>query len=148
VAGTAFHCYNGDVSAQSTVKTAYPAKDVWFTECSGTVGSGFAGDLVWNSHTCSSARPATGRAVFRCGSLALDQGSGPTNGGCMGCRGVVTIDSSTLPATITYTSNTIRSDSWRKFVVPERTHRFQQPGSGGIEDVAFANLTARWFYSC
>ena len=32
--------------------------------------------------------------------IALDQDSGPTNGGCMGCRGVVTIDTRTAPATI------------------------------------------------
>src|ERR1019366_7770271 len=36
VAGSSFHCYNGDVSAQSGVKTAYPGKDIWFTECSDT----------------------------------------------------------------------------------------------------------------
>ena len=46
MAGTAFHCYAGDVSAQSTVQSAYPGKGIWFTECSGTVGTSFAGDLV------------------------------------------------------------------------------------------------------
>jgi glucosylceramidase len=34
--GVAFHCYAGDVSAQSTVKQLYPQKDIYFTECSGT----------------------------------------------------------------------------------------------------------------
>ena len=47
VAGSSFHCYAGDESAQSGVKTLFPDKDIWLTECSGTVGSSFAGDLVW-----------------------------------------------------------------------------------------------------
>ena len=46
LAGSAFHCYAGDVSAQSQVKQAFPQKDIWFTECSGTVGSNFGGDLA------------------------------------------------------------------------------------------------------
>jgi glucosylceramidase len=49
VAGSSFHCYAGDVTAQSAVEAAYPGAGIWFTECSGTVGSSFAGDLVWNS---------------------------------------------------------------------------------------------------
>jgi len=140
VAGTAFHCYNGDVSAQSTVRTAYPAKDIWFTECSGTVGSGFAGDLVWNSHNLLIGATRNWARSISLWNLALDQGSGPTNGGCMGCRGVVTVDSSTSPATISYNVEYYSLGQLAKFVVPG-AHRIDSssPGSGGIEDVAFAN---------
>ena len=35
VSGVAWHCYGGDVSAQSQVRDKYPDKDVFFTECSG-----------------------------------------------------------------------------------------------------------------
>ncbi len=35
-AGVAWHCYAGDPSAQTTVHNAYPNKDTYFTECSGT----------------------------------------------------------------------------------------------------------------
>jgi hypothetical protein len=49
VAGSSFHCYAGDPSAQSTVEAAFPAKDIWFTECSGITSSTFPGDLVWNA---------------------------------------------------------------------------------------------------
>ena len=38
-AGTAWHCYSGDPSAQSTVHNAYPGKDTYFTECSGSQSS-------------------------------------------------------------------------------------------------------------
>jgi glucosylceramidase len=35
VSGVAWHCYAGDVSAQSQVAQHFPELDVWFTECSG-----------------------------------------------------------------------------------------------------------------
>jgi len=140
VAGTSFHCYAGDVSAQSQVKTAYADKDIWFTECSGTVGSSFAGDLVWNSeHLLIGATRNWARAVSLW-NVALDQNSGPTNGGCLTCRGVVTIDDSTSPATITYNVEYYVLGHLGKFVVPG-AHRIASNtfGAGSIEDVAFQN---------
>lgn len=140
VAGTAFHCYAGDVSAQSQVKTAYPSKDIWFTECSGTVGSSFAGDLVWNAeHLLIGATRNWARSVSLW-NIALDQNSGPTNGGCMSCRGVVTIDDSTTPATITNNVEYYVLGHLAKFVVPG-AHRIGSNtfGAGSIEDVAFQN---------
>ena len=38
-AGVAWHCYAGDPSAQTTVHNAFPGKDTYFTECSGTQSS-------------------------------------------------------------------------------------------------------------
>src|SRR5262249_23296920 len=35
IAGSAFHCYDGEPSAQSLVKAAHPDRDIYFTECSG-----------------------------------------------------------------------------------------------------------------
>ncbi|MCK7481127.1 MAG: hypothetical protein M0C28_30945 [Candidatus Moduliflexus flocculans] len=35
IAGTGWHCYGGQVQAQSVVHDAHPEKDTWFTECSG-----------------------------------------------------------------------------------------------------------------
>src|SRR5258708_16075734 len=35
VQAVAWHCYAGNVAAQTTVHSAYPDKDVYFTECSG-----------------------------------------------------------------------------------------------------------------
>jgi len=140
VAGTAFHCYNGDVSAQSVVKSADPAKDIWFTECSGTVGSSFAGDLVWNAHNLLIGATRNWARSISLWNLALDQNSGPTNGGCMGCRGVVTIDTGTSPATVTFNVEYYSLGHLAKFVVPG-AHRIDSNtfGSGGIEDVAFQN---------
>ena len=140
LAGSAFHCYAGDVSAQATVKNAYPGKDIWFTECSGTTNTQFAGDLVWNAdHLLIGATRNWARSISLW-NLALDQNSGPQNGGCTNCRGVVTIDASTSPATITNNVEYYVLGHLAKFVTPG-AYRIDSNsfGSGNIEDVAFQN---------
>jgi len=140
VAGTAFHCYAGNVSAQSTVKTAYPGKDIWFTECSGTVGSNFGGDLSWDAENLLIGATRNWARSVSLWNLALDQNSGPKNGGCQNCRGVVTIDSSTSPATITNNVEYYVLGHAAKFVMPG-AYRIDSNsfGSGSTEDVAFLN---------
>ena len=140
IAGSSFHCYNGDVSAQSTVRAAYPGKDIWFTECSGTVGSAFAGDLVWNSENLLIGATRTWARSISLWNLALDQNSGPTNGGCSRCRGVVTIDPRTSPATITVNVDYYVLGHLAKFVMPG-AHRIDSNtfNAGGVEEVAFQN---------
>ena len=55
VAGTAYHCYFGDPSAQTALHDAYPDKGIWFTECSGSHGPTdppakfFRDTLVWHA---------------------------------------------------------------------------------------------------
>lgn len=140
VAGSSFHCYAGDPSAQSTVKTAYPAKDIWFTECSGTVGSNFASDLVWNSENLLIGAIRNWARSVSLWNLALGQNSGPKNGGCSNCRGVVTVDTSTSPATITHNVEYYVLAHLSKFVVPGAIRIDSNPStSGGTEDVAFQN---------
>jgi glucosylceramidase len=140
LAGSAFHCYAGDVSAQSTVEAAYPSKGIWFTECSGTVGSSFAGDLAWNAENLLIGATRNWARGVSLWNLALDQNSGPTNGGCQKCRGVVTIDSSVSPATISNNVEYYVLGHLAKFVVPD-AYRIDSNsfGHGSIEDVAFQN---------
>ena len=143
VAGSAFHCYRGDVSTQSEVHDAYPSKDIWFTECSGTVGSSFACDLRWNAENLLIGATRNWARSVSLWNLALDQNSGPKNGGCQNCRGVVTVDDRTSPPTITYNVEYYALGHLAKFVVPG-AHRIDSnsfdPGSReGIEDVAFWN---------
>ena len=38
LAGTAFHCYAGDQVRQTELHNAFPDKEIWFTECSGSHG--------------------------------------------------------------------------------------------------------------
>lgn len=140
VAGSSFHCYAGDPAAQSTVNSAFPAKDIWFTECSGITSSSFAGDLVWNAeHLLIGATRNWARSVSLW-NLALDQNSGPRNGTCLNCRGVVTIDDSVSPANVTFNVEYYILGHLGKFVLPG-AHRIDSNtfGAGSIEDVAFQN---------
>lgn len=92
IAGSAFHCYSGNPSAQSTVHNAYPDLDIHFTECTGTESSGtFESNLLWNARVLlvDSVRNWSRSVVLW--NLALDERSGPRVGGCRNCRGVLTI---------------------------------------------------------
>ena len=43
--GVAFHCYAGSVGQQDTFHAAYPQKEIYFTECTGTFGSDWWSDI-------------------------------------------------------------------------------------------------------
>jgi glucosylceramidase len=140
LAGSSFHCYAGSVSAQSQVEQAYPAKDIWFTECTGTVGSSFAGDLSWNAENLLIGATRNWARGVTLWNIALDQNSGPQNGGCTACRGVVTVDDSVSPPAITRNVEYYLLGHLGKFVQPGG-YRIDSNtyGSGSLEDVAFVN---------
>lgn len=96
VAGIAWHCYGGDVTAQTPVHDAYPDKEVWLTECSGGEWSpNYAEVLGWMTDELiigASNNWSRGTLLWN---LALDPQHGPHSGGCADCRGVVTIDPAT-----------------------------------------------------
>lgn len=98
--GVAWHCYAGDVSAQSRVQAAFPAMSTYFTECAGGAWApNFGDNLLWNSKTLivgSTRHWARGVMLWN---LALDAAGGPHKGGCTNCRGVVTIDTHTAQVT-------------------------------------------------
>src|SRR5207244_4147395 len=94
IAGGAWHCYAGDVSAQTLVHDAHADKDAYFTECSGGGWApNFADNLKWFVRTLiigSTRGWAKGVLLWN---LVLDEHDGPHTGGCGNCRGVVTINS-------------------------------------------------------
>lgn len=96
VSGVAWHCYNGDVPAQTPVHDAFPEKDAWVTECSGGEWSPkFAEVLGWMTDKLiigASNNWSRGTLLWN---IALDPKHGPHTGGCTDCRGVVTIDPAT-----------------------------------------------------
>ena len=96
VSAVAWHCYGGDVSAQSRVHDAFPDKDAYHTECSGgdwePVKSGGLTLQARNLIVGTTRNWARGVLFWN---LALDENRGPHAGGCDTCRGVVTIDSRT-----------------------------------------------------
>ncbi len=140
VAGSSFHCYAGDPSAQSTVETAFPAYAIWFTECSGITSTTFANDLVWNAQALLIGATRNWARSVSLWNLALDQNSGPKNGTCSNCRGVVTIDDSVSPANVTFNVEYYILGHLGRFVVPG-AYRINSNtfGAGSIEDVAFQN---------
>jgi glucosylceramidase len=96
VSGIAWHCYNGDVAAQSAVHDAFPQKDAWLTECSGGEWSpNYAEVLAWMTDKLiigASNNWSRGTLLWN---LALNPAHGPHTGGCEDCRGVVTVDPKT-----------------------------------------------------
>lgn len=137
VQGVAWHCYGGDVSAQSKVHDAYPDKDTYFSECSGGEWSPrFDENLKWFVSTLiigSTRNWARGVLLWN---LALDQSYGPHLGGCGNCRGVVTIDSTTGA----YTRNV-------EYYALAHASKFVRPGARRIasvsSDTTLANVAFR-----
>lgn len=139
VSGVAWHCYGGDVSAQSVVREAYPDKDVFFTECSGGDWAPRFGDnLVWTVRNLIIGATRNWARGVLMWNLALDEQHGPHTGGCGDCRGVVTIDSSDGAVTLHEEYYAFAHAS--RFVRPGARRIASSTGVEGIESVAFRNI--------
>lgn len=132
VDGSAFHLYGGDISALSTVRDAYPAKNIYFTEQYTSSTGAFANDLKWHVKNViiGSMRNWSRNALEW--NLASDPTySIHTPGGCTVCKGGITIISG-------YTRNVgyyiIAHAS--KFV-PAGSRRIASNNSGTLYNVAF-----------
>ncbi|WP_460822717.1 glycoside hydrolase family 30 protein [Lysobacter olei] len=138
VSAVAWHCYGGNVAAQSQVHDAFPDKDAYMTECSGgdwePVKSGGLTFLAREQIIRTTRHWARGALFWN---LALDERKGPFAGGCKTCRGVVTIN--TADGTITrndeyyalaHASRFVRQGAWRVG---------SSAGSDGIDNVVFEN---------
>jgi len=100
VAGVAWHCYGGTPSGQTTVHDAYPGKDAFFTECSGTESSNtantFADSLRWQGSNLAIGAVRNWSRSVSLWNLALNAAHGPVKGSCTNCTGVVTVDGSNV----------------------------------------------------
>jgi O-glycosyl hydrolase len=141
VTGTAWHCYGGDVRTQAMSHNNYPNKPAFQTECSGgdwegDAQAGFAAALNLVINTTRD----WAKGVIRW-NMALDQNNGPTNGGCLTCRGVVQLGQDASG----HWSYTKTADYWglgqaSKFVRPGgRRVASNTLGAGDVQDVAFVN---------
>ncbi|KQC02830.1 glycoside hydrolase family 30 beta sandwich domain-containing protein [Pedobacter sp. Hv1] len=93
VDGSAFHLYGGNISALSTVRNAYPNKNVYFTEQWVGGPGNFAEDLKWHVSTLIvGATRNWSRNVLEW-NLAADANYNPhtPDGGCTTCLGAITI---------------------------------------------------------
>jgi glucosylceramidase len=138
VAAVAWHCYGGDVSAQSKVHDAFPDKDAYMTECSGgdwePVRSGGLTHMARDLVVQTTRNWARGVLFWN---LALDPDGGPHAGGCDTCSAVVTID----PAN----GDVTRNDEYYALAhasrfVREGAERVASTATGdGLDNVAFRN---------
>ncbi|HYG06076.1 MAG TPA: glycoside hydrolase family 30 beta sandwich domain-containing protein [Stenotrophomonas sp.] len=139
VDAVAWHCYEGEPSAQSPVHDAFPDKDAYMTECSGgtwePLRSGGMPLVAKRMLVLPLRHWARGILLWN---LALDENRGPHAGGCATCSGVVMIDS--RDGTVT------RND---EYYVLGHASRFVRPGAvrigstdtgaAGVDNVAFRN---------
>jgi glucosylceramidase len=140
-AGVAWHCYAGDPSAQTTVHNAFPNKDAYFTECSGTQSSNpantFADSLDWQTENLIIGATRNWAKTVATWNMALNPSGGPSMN-CTTCTGVVTVDNSA--DTATYNAEYYVLGQASKFVKPGAVRIDSNTfGSGNVEDVAFRN---------
>ena len=134
VDGSAFHLYNGDISALSTVHNSFPEKNLYFTEQYTSSNGSFDGDLKWHVKNViiGSMRNWSRNALEW--NLANDESFGPhTDGGCTICKGGLTISSG---GNITRNVGYYIVAHASKFV-PQGSTRISSNISGNLQNVAF-----------
>ena len=137
-AGTATHCYGGNVTAQNELHERFPDKDIWLTECSG--GDWQKGGVLEQQVRLVIGATRNWAKSVVLWNLALDQDHKPFLGGCANCRGVITVNHSSQPSKIEPTVDYTALAHASKFVAPGayrvESNTFDQ---ASLEDVAFRN---------
>ncbi len=133
VDGSAFHLYEGEISALSKVHNAHPDKNLYFTE-QWTGGKGtFDGDFQWHvkNVVIGSMRNWSRNALEW--NLAADPQFDPhTDGGCTECKGALTINGNTVSRNVGF----YIIGQISKFVPPGSV-RIHSQGAGTLSHVAF-----------
>ena len=92
VDGSAFHLYAGDISALSNVHSAYPNKNLYFTEQYTSSTGQFSGDFLWHIKNVVIGSINNWSKTALEWNLASDANYQPhTQGGCDQCKGALTI---------------------------------------------------------
>ena len=149
VSGTAYHCYYGDPSAMTTLHDEFPAKNIYFTECSGSQSTDpantFSDTLKWHARNLIIGSPRNWAKTVINWNVALDPSGGPHVGGCGNCTGILTIGP----------GDRVTPDA--EYYTLGHLSRFVQPGAvriastsfgttgwnGEVMDVAFRSRTGR-----
>jgi glucosylceramidase len=133
VDGSAFHLYEGNINAMSIVHSAFPEKNVYFTEQYTDSKGDFGGDLKWHLKNVivGSMRNWSKNALEW--NLANDPNFEPhTDGGCTTCKGALTISGSSVSRNVSYYIIAHVS----KFV-PEGSICIGSNITNGLQNVAF-----------
>ncbi len=147
LAGTAYHCYSGDPSAQTLLHDAFPKKGIWFTECSGSHGATdtpdqtFRGTLTWHARNIIIGTTRNWAKSAVNWNIALDEKSGPHLGGCDTCDAQLTVnDDGTVTRNAEYYTIGHAAEFVRPGAVRIGSTSFGTTGwNGQIMDVAFTN---------
>lgn len=140
VDGSAFHLYAGDISALSTVRAAFPNKNLYFTEQYTASTGSFDGDLKWHVKNVVIGSMRNWSKTALEWNLANNASFGPhTPGGCTTCKGALTITGS-----FSYDRNV-------GYYIIAHASKFVQAGSvrigstqvGSINTVAFKTPTGK-----
>jgi glucosylceramidase len=121
--------YGGDISALSSVRSAHPDKNLYFTEQFTASNGNFGGDLKWHLKNViiGSMRNWSRNALEW--NLANNSAFGPhTQGGCTTCKGAITVDNNT-----SYTRNVA-------YYIIAHASKFVPPGSARISSTLAGNL--------
>lgn len=138
VDGVAWHCYNGEPSAQSEVHDAHPDKDAYLTECSGGEWEPLiSGGLTLQARRLIIQSPRHWARGVLFWNLALDENRGPHAGGCDTCRGVVTIDSRS--GEVSRTDDYYALAHASRFVRPGARRIASNETGHDLDNVAFRN---------
>jgi glucosylceramidase len=130
--GSAFHLYAGDISALSTVHSAFPDKALYFTEQYTSSTGNFGGDLKWHLKNVIIGSMRNWSRVALEWNLANDPTFNPhTPGGCDQCKGAITL-SGTITRNVGYYIIAHAS----KFV-PAGSVRIGSNITGNLQNVAF-----------
>ncbi|RSK45044.1 glycoside hydrolase family 30 protein [Hymenobacter rigui] len=139
VDGSAFHLYGGSISDMTTVRNAYPAKNVYFTEQWTDGNSPFNESFRFHMSSLMIGAPRNWSRNVIAWNLASDQNFGPhTPGGCSTCMGAVTISGNTVTRNATY--YTVAHAA--KFVRPGSV-RINTNSPTNLPNVAFKNPEGR-----
>jgi O-glycosyl hydrolase len=135
VPGTAWHCYGGDVSAQSVSHNDYPHAQAFETECSGGTWQGTDAQAFAATMGLLIGVPRNWGQSVVLWNLALDDNRGPQNNGCGTCRGVVTVHAD---GTVTKELDYWALGQVTRFVHPGAV-RIASSQPAGISDVAYTD---------
>ncbi len=131
--GSAFHLYNGDISAMSKVHDAHPDRNLYFTEQYTSSKGDFGYDLNWHVKNVVIGSLRNWSKVVLEWNLASDPEFKPfTKGGCPICKGALTIADDTITRNVSYYIIAHAS----KFVPPGSVRISSSP-SGDVQNVAF-----------
>jgi glucosylceramidase len=132
--GTAWHHYGGNVSGQTTVRNAYPSKEVLFTEGSWTSGNNWGAEITGQGGGTAINTLRNWSRTVTFWNLALNPNGGPVNGNGCACTAPVTVNG----GNVTYNAEYYVLGHFSKFVKPGAV-RIDSNVVGTVNNVAFKN---------